>query len=395
MSPMQILFLPSWYPSNPDDLAGSFFREQAIALADAGADVGVLAPALRSLRQPMKALFGDNKLRNELDCGLHTYRGSVAHLTPKLWGPTVRRIAGLTERMFAAYVADRGMPDVLHVHAALPIAQAAMNISKKHNLPIVYSEHSSAFARDRIGPAGVALAACIARQATRCFAVSKPFADLLEQKFAMPVDSVGVMPNSVHASFLTHQLTGSNDGRIRFLHVSLLDPTKNVSSLLTAFAAAFGGTSNAVLAIGGDGPDRPALEQLANKLGIAEQVTFYGRLSREEVVAAMAAADVFVLPSKYETFGVVVIEALAMGLQVVATRCGGPEDIIEEGDGLLVPVDDTAALTTAMTQLGSPGTMENRAALREKCRQRFGAVEIAARWLDVYAEAMTLHRAQS
>tara|TARA_Y100000780_G_scaffold55893_2_gene48260 strand:- start:1980 stop:3158 length:1179 start_codon:yes stop_codon:yes gene_type:complete len=391
---LHILFFPSWYPADTDDLSGSFFREQAIALADAGANVGVLAPTLRSLRQPVNALFGDSKLRIEMDLAVHTYRASTAHLTPTLSGPTVRRIAVLAERMFADYVADRGLPDILHVQAALPIAQAAINISKKHNLPIIYTEHSSAFARGLIDPKGLALAARVARQATRCFAVSKPFADLLEQKFDMPVGSIGVMPNSVHESFLTHRLSRANDGRIRFLHVSLLDPIKNVSGILAAFSAAFVGNENVELVIGGDGPDRPSLEQQAKTLGIAKQVTFCGRLSRGEVVTAMAAADVFVLASKHETFGVVAIEALAMGLPVVATRCGGPEDIIEEGDGLLVPVNDTAALATGMTQLGTLGTIEDRAALREKCRKRYGAAEIAARWLNIYAEAITRHGAQ-
>ena len=388
---MHVLFLPSWYPSGPDDVGGSFFREQAIALADTGADVGVLAPSLRSLRRPVNALLGDNGLQRELDRGVHTYRASAAHLTPRLWTPTVWRIASLTERMFAAYVALRGMPEVLHVHAALPIGEAAIRISERYDIPLVYSEHSSAFARGRIGPAGVALAGRIARKADRCFAVSKPFAAFLEQKFNLTANSFRVMPNSVHASFLTPELEDTDAGCTRFLHVSLLDENKNVAGLLEAFSMAFGGSGAAVLAIGGTGPERPALEKLAHSLGIGEQISFHGQLSRDAVVAAMAEADVFVLSSRYETFGVVVIEALAMGLQVIATRCGGPEHIVEAGDGALVPVDDTEALAAAMKRLHSVGRAQTRSAVRERCRRRFGAEEIAARWLGIYAEVVAPH----
>lgn len=391
---MHILFLPSWYPANPNDLSGTFFREQAMALADTGVDVGVIAPSLRSLRRPLDAAFGGSRLRKEIDHGVHTYRASAAHLTPRLWRPTARRIANLADRMFVQYVADRGMPDVLHVHAALPIAQAAIDISRKHSIPLVYSEHSTAFARGLVSSAGVALAGRLARHATCSFAVSKPFAGFLEQKLDLPGGSVRVMPNSVHVSFLTHALTTSGDGRVRFLHVSMLDAKKNVSALLEAFSTAFGGNDRFALVIGGDGPTRPALEQLANTLGIAGQVTFLGRLSRDDVVTAMSMADVFVLPSKFETFGVVVIEALAMGLRVIATRCGGPEDILENGDGLLVPVDDRAALASAMTQLGVPGKMADRIVLREKCRERYGAEGLAVRWLKTYADAKSHHEGQ-
>lgn len=393
MTSLHVLFIPSWYPSCPDDLSGCFFREQAIALAETGTKVGVIAPALRTLRNPVTAFMASNRINMENDCGVHTHRASTPNLAPRM--PTLRNrlLAALTNRMFASYIIDHGMPDVVHLHAALFVGPAAVTISESNSIPLVYSEHNSAYARNRVSLSGIVASKMVARHAVRRFAVSSPFATLLEQKFEMPTGSFEVMPNSVQSRFLDCKLAASAAKGVHFLHISLLDANKNVWLLLESFAKAFHGQPDIVLSIGGDGKTRKKLEQQANRLGISTQVKFLGNMSRKNVVAALSEADVFVLPSKFETFGVVVIEALAMGVPVIATCCGGPEDIIEPGDGVLVPVDDVDAMSNAMKQLAIPSSIEDRTARRKRCRQRFGSREIAERWLDIYDTAVNCKEA--
>jgi glycosyltransferase involved in cell wall biosynthesis len=98
------------------------------------------------------------------------------------------------------------------------------------------------------------------------------------------------------------------------------------------------------LDIVGDGELRKGCECAVSRLGIAEKITFHGLKTKQEVAEFMRKADIFVLPSILETFSVVTIEALAVGLPVIATRCGGPEEIITRDVGLLVPAKDVAAL---------------------------------------------------
>ena len=100
----------------------------------------------------------------------------------------------------------------------------------------------------------------------------------------------------------------------------------------------------------------------------------------------MAAANVFVLPSHHETFGVVVIEALALGKPVIATRCGGPESIIESGDGLLVPTNNIEALAQAMAEISSHMDQYDPVDIRERCRIRFGEEAIVSRLIEVYQD---------
>src|SRR3546814_336936 len=136
-----------------------------------------------------------------------------------------------------------------------------------------------------------------------------------------------------------------------FITVSLLTPNKATSCLLHAFSRVFSGIKSIRLQIGGDGPERQNLQDLARKLNIDTQVEFLGMLSRDQVQHYISMSDAFVLTSRYETFGVVLAEATALGRPVIATRCGGPESIVSDGDGYLVDVDNVEELAAAMVQL--------------------------------------------
>ena len=132
---------------------------------------------------------------------------------------------------------------------------------------------------------------------------------------------------------------------------------KGFDLLIRAFAPIAARHPDVVLAIGGDGPFEPVLRALVEELHIAGQVCFLGRLSRTEVARAMDHAEVFVMPSRLEPFGIVVLEAWRAGRAVIATSRGGAPEFVEDGStGLLVDPFDTAALGAAMDRLlGEPG----------------------------------------
>ena len=94
--------------------------------------------------------------------------------------------------------------------------------------------------------------------------------------------------------------------------------------------------------------------------------------------------DAFVLASRRETFGVVYIEAMAAGLPVIATRCGGPEDFVTEENGILIPVDDAAALTDAMEHMMLHRREYDSASISADIRRKFAPETIAARLTDIY-----------
>jgi glycosyltransferase involved in cell wall biosynthesis len=201
------------------------------------------------------------------------------------------------------------------------------------------------------------------------------------------------MTNIVNKRFVDEPLrrTGNHTASFRFLNVALLAEKKGVHHLIDAFARAFGDDPGVTLEIVGDGSERPRLEALARDLGVAGRVTFLGVMNRDEVVVAMSRADGFVLPSLFETFGVVVIEALALGKPVVATRCGGPEAILRAEDGLIVPAGDVGALAEAMERLRANHPQYDPEEIRASCVARFGEQAVVGRLSRAY-EAIPVSR---
>lgn len=142
------------------------------------------------------------------------------------------------------------------------------------------------------------------------------------------------------------------------------------------------------LKIGGDGPLRKQLESKAKDLEIERQVIFTGLLSREKVLREMKNCDVFVLSSTFETFGVVLIEALACGKPVVATKCGGPEDIVNSTNGYLVPKKNVRALGNAMEDICLNIDKFDPYQIRKDCLLRFGEDTFVARLKSIYANLL-------
>jgi glycosyltransferase involved in cell wall biosynthesis len=380
-----VLVIPSWYLARPGDINGSFFREQALALHRHGCKLGVIYPQLRSMRQWRGLAGGDNGPRREFDQGMPVLRSPGVNPFPLLHRAACAWWVRHGLKLYRQYVAEFGRPDVVHAHSALYGGALARQLWLREGVPYVLTEHSSMYPRNRVSPAQARIAREVARDARRRFAVSASFGGFLEGYFGADVGSWEVMPNIVDASFGERALgAAATDDNFAFLTVGGLNENKNIHGLFEAFARGFANEPRVHLRIGGHGPERARLEKLALQLGIADRVSFLGALTREQVAEELARAQALVHPSRYETFGVVIVEALAMGRPVVATRCGGPDGIITARDGLLVPVDDVDALADAMRELRARIDRYDAAAIRQSCLERFGEAAMVARLRAVY-----------
>lgn len=381
---MHILIIPSWYPTHPGDIGGSFFREQALAVHKQGCKVGVIYLQLRSLRDARSVFTGPYGLEISEDEGLHTYCQHGVQWFPKLRRLQAQHFVRTGLRLFKAYIKDHGLPDIIHVHSLLYAGSVAAEIRRRCGIPYVVTEHSSGFARNRYTPSQLRQAAVAAKTASRCFAVSEAFCQLMANALSTSAKDWHYLPNPVNHRFLEAPFRTKQENRFIFLHISLLDPNKAVDYLIHSFAKAYAGFAQVELRIGGDGQMRKDLEQLVKKLGISNQVRFLGKLSREIVLKEMQRSDAFVLSSRYETFGVVVVEALALGKPVIATRCGGPESIVGDGDGILVPIEDVDGLAHAMGSLRANYGRYNPDAIRASCAARYSERAVVDRLIAEY-----------
>jgi glycosyltransferase involved in cell wall biosynthesis len=138
------------------------------------------------------------------------------------------------------------------------------------------------------------------------------------------------------------------------------------------------------LVIGGDGNELPKLKETAMRLGLSSRCRFLGMLTRVQVREALRSADVFVLPSLGETFGIVLGEAMACGKPVISTRCGGPEFVVTQETGLLVEPADPQGLADAMGEFMSGRVQFDPATIRRSISRRFGEEAFLASINDIY-----------
>lgn len=174
------------------------------------------------------------------------------------------------------------------------------------------------------------------------------------------------------------------------LAVGRLDQQKGFDLLLRAFAASALARAGARLVILGEGPQRRALETLAQELKIAEHVLLPGVVRDPETW--MARCTAFVLPSRYEGFPNVLLEAMAMGCPVIAADCdSGPREIVKHGEnGLLVPPEDVSTLAQALAKLWRDAALRARlGAAAVEVRERFSKERVLALWEQMIEEVLT------
>jgi glycosyltransferase involved in cell wall biosynthesis len=384
---MHVLMIPSAYPTAVHPLTASFYADQAVGLRRAGARVGVVFPELRSLRTLNPRAFRANHLQvtiaNEDGVDVVRWHGwNVPNAQARGW-LFRRQVQNLSQIYFSRF----GRPDILHAQNTLWGGVAAASLSEETHLPFVITEHSTLFRTGAISQRQSQPVRRALMQADRTLAVSASLASSV-RRHSGPKPIV-VMPNMVDAGFFTLPARPRTREPFRFLTVGHLIRRKGIDVLLRAFAGAFSERPSVSLWIGGDGPERAALQRLAYRLRLDDQVRFVGRVRREQVRELMWQCHALVISSRIETFGVVAIEAMATGMRVIATRCGGPEEVVDERLGFLVPPEDPIALRDAMHlcyETRMSATTEQQEEVRGYVAATYGAEAVSQRILAIYRD---------
>ena len=296
----------------------------------------------------------------------------------------LRQVVYLGEAIaLAAHLSERGVGH-LHNHFASASATVAMLAATLAGIPFSYTLHGPADLQEpqswhlREKTARAVFVACISHYArSQAMLFSRP-----EDWGRLKIVHCGVRPGRYGAGTPERE---SGDG-VRLLFVGRLAAVKGLRVLLEAFAQARAKRPGLTLTLVGDGGDRPHLEALAAPMGGA--VTFLGYRSQDGVAAALSAADALVLPSFAEGLPVVLMEALAAGRPVIATRVAGVGELVEDGvSGLLVHAGDADGLAEAIGRLADDRDLRARLgrAGRTVVEAEFDADREAARIARLFA----------
>jgi len=380
MKKLHVLWLPSWYVQKEIPLNGCFFKEQALALKKEGVQMGIVYPEIRPLKELSLTLLCKNRfqLSHNEEEGIPVMRKHGWNLYPSLIQQQMRAWISQAERLFADYRKKYGSPDLIHAQSSIWAGIAASEIHKKTGIPYFITEHRDGFVTQNV--LKTPYAQCWSTpiltkafdQAVNVIAVSQPLQRALSAYTHHPLH---VIPNSVDTDlFCPRERRESKP--FCFLTVGNLELRKNIAMLLHAFKEC----ENSELVIVGDGPEKGRLMALAKELGIASRVQFRGAMPRKQMPAIFQEADAFVLASRNESFGVVCIEALATGIPVISTRCGGPEGIINESTGVLVENNHCAELAHAMRTLKAFDSQT----IRQYALREFSSRAVARKHLELY-----------
>lgn len=370
---MKVAVISRGIPSAQYPLNGIFEFDQAKALAKIGVEVAFIAIDFRALSYKRK--FG--LFQYERD-GVHVFELSLPIGVYRRALPVLQRLLLIPVRnMLKSF----GKPDIVHAHF-YSIAAIASILKRKFCIPFVVTEHSSKLNRNllEISRLDARIAANAYQKADRVVVVSKALAANLKRNFGVEGQ---IIPNIVDVSDFQYVERQKKDG-FKFISVGNLIKIKGFDLLIRAFAEAFKDDKTVKLSIVGDGPERKALQDAVNQYGIGDQITFLRTIGREKVKQIYYDSDAFVLSSRSETFGVVFIEAMATGLPVIATRCGGPESFVDENNGMLVKVNDVDELADAMRKIRANYKNYNPMQISEKCREKFAPDVVAEKIISVY-----------
>ncbi len=393
---MRIALLPSQYlPS----LGGveELTRNLAYNLAKSGDNVEVWAPSPANPSDGVpEPEYVDGIRVRRFDYPLP--RAHPASLTPLV-------TTGLPTLVAMLRAAVEFRPDVIHVQCFGPNGLYATALSKLTGLPLVVSLQGETVMDDAdIYTTSTTMRAALRagiRQAKRVTGCSAFTLRDAEERFGLAPGDGQVIFNDADPELACADEEMGLPDRLAFLagsrYIACLGRVvekKGFDLLLEAFRLIYSDHTDVHLVVGGSGAKLGELRHLADSLGMSERVHFPGRLTRYEVAQVLTSATVFVMPSRLEPFGIVILEAWRAGAAVIATSIGGPPEFVSDGvDGLLVDPHDTERLAGTISRLLDDGELRSKVAEAGKLRFRdFEWPNLTWEYRKLYANVVSTRR---
>jgi len=403
---LKILIISS-EPLHPGNILGSIFELTQASILKNIAEVCILSvsPAdsmTASLKRIMRhsgrsqnnilksLLLGTNRTSTYKIEGISVIEGKNYNWFSR--GSYLRSLRNWVDAGFAAYHEYQeqfGKPDIIHAHGRfLNAGVLALRIHKETQIPFIYTEHSTSYQLGvRPGEAKPILHE-IADKASAFIAVSKSLLNDFELFLGRQLPQAFVVPNTMDPIFEQPLKKALDQDHFSFINISSFHRKKGLDILLKSFKQAFGANPFYKLTLSGDGPLKDELLALRDGLGLQESVQFTGNISRQEVREKLDSANVLVVSSLHETFGVVIIEALSRGCPVVSTRCGGPEEILDDDSGILVKAGDEKELAEAFKKMASNYHQYDIKNIRERAIAVYGSESFLSASENLYRSVL-------
>lgn len=368
---MNILFLPSWYESDAEKNAGVFFTEQALALQKMGNKVTIAIVDI--LNYPYKSNKPKFKIFKEERHGLDVYRIIVpsyktGHLPSVFFAYYAKYYRKLMKHML-----DQGLSfDVMYAHSFWHAGYIATLLKKEYKLPLIVQEHRSMLITGEFSNKVNKYLKSTVENSDSFYCVSNKLRDNVYSRTGLS-DGIDILPNMVDDMFQYKQL---NNNKFTYTFIGTLNENKRIIQLLKCFEKICKDNNAICLKVAGDGPLHDQVIDLINNSEVLRNsVEVLGLLPRDKVVDLLSETNVLVLPSAFETFGVVCIEAMSVGRPVICTR-NGAVDFVDDSNGILIDVDSDDQLIDAMENIYQDYSKYNQHMISDNCVKQFSSSNV-------------------
>jgi len=373
---MTVLILTHSYPDSRIKWRGLFIRDQALALSEKHEIIVVYFRVDYTRFSPFsKYSFVKRQNGNITEYELTTGKSF----------PVINQLKYLndTYRFIRKEILSKNKIDIIHSHLSYPAGFLATIIQKRKKIPCVLTEHTwiEKYFRSSIHKLCVLYTL---KHVSSVVAVSRALVDDITRYCKRPVH---VIPNVIDFNkfSLTDPLRKENKLNIGILG-GMGNYRKGLDILIKAVSLI--NDMDLIVHIGGDGKYLGTFRDLARELGVESKCIFYGEIKPESIQDFYSGLDFYVLPSRDETFGVVVIEAMACGLPVIATRCGGPEEIITKETGVLIEKENPGELAQAIRSMAGNLDAYDRKSIRNYVLEKYSRDHFTESLTEVYQELL-------
>ena len=399
---MNILIIPSWYPSPERTYTGIFIKEQAVLFArefpEHNIGISIWGSNHSSLLISIKSLLQTPArfLKKPKGSVLELLPNCIEYFTPKytwtrkLFRGNIKNIIEANNTNLEAFQRQFGKVNIIHAHACHPGGYVACSLSWKHNIPFIITEHMTPFPFNsyttKNGISNYILEPLI--KASKIICVSEFLKKSIQTH---RYNDLVVINNFIDDNFFlpSFRLVDVKK-KITLLFIGRLVFQKGLDVLLESFHILSKTLPNLELRIGGSGEKEDEYLTMAAQLGIDQRVTWLGDLNRHQVKKEIENCTLFVLPSRYENNPVVLLEALACGKPIVATDCGGPEEIVSHMNGLVAQTGSSENLAKQIISIVSNLDKYSPTFIRKEFMMRYSSKVVTQKLLNIYKEVLKM-----
>lgn len=394
---MNIFLIPSWYPESKNYVQGIFIKEQFEALARFYKKDNFIISTNSKYNLPFKkpgsavrSFWRYKKsqgiTQKELLSNLFEINNSALTWSEKLKGEITMLIKSTLENFL--YAKDKfGNMDLIHSHVSYPAGFIAMELKRRFNIPYVITEHMAPFPFKQFvsnGQISKKISDPIINS-NRVIAVSSFLSNQI--KSYINIDPV-VIPNMVNENLFFIKDHIRRKDKLKFLTVSSLIESKGIEDLMPGILKSIQKRPDTEFVIAGSGHLENFIIKFIERNNISDRVSLFSNPSREEVIHLFQDCDVFISPSRIESFGIVFIEAMACGKPVIAADSGGPADFVREFNGRLIPVNSPEKICEAIEFFVENISMFSAEKIREFIMENYSQKVLCREIMNVYSEML-------